>query len=65
MPHPKPEQIIPVDTLCWWSIRGSKPIKVKITKHAYLYSQFLHYEGIKEGVKGTFAFYHSDLKPIE
>jgi hypothetical protein len=29
-----------------------------------MFGHFLNYEGIKQGQKGTFAFYHDDLKPV-
>jgi hypothetical protein len=65
MPHPKPHEIIPIGTVCWWSRNGSRPIKVKITGHGDLKGKFLHYEGIKQGQNVSFAFYHDDLTPIK
>jgi hypothetical protein len=65
MPHPKPHEIIPIGTVCWWQRDKSKPaIKVKITNHCDMFGNFLNYEGIKQGQKETFAFYHDDLTPV-
>lgn len=65
MPHPKPDEIIPINTVCLWQRNKSKPpIKVTIKRHVDLYGAFQHYEGEKVGESGNYAFFHDDLKPL-
>lgn len=66
MPHPKPEELIPINTECWWSRNGKPRIKVIIDEHVFRFNgdNFMHYEGRKIGQEGQFAFYHDDLTVI-